>query len=89
MTVDVLDRSGAQLARVYQATGVRPSFRSLSDPVQVPEGGIIRITATYKNDTDATILPGPKWDGQEAFRLIAFHSGKPQPAEIAHWVFQR
>lgn len=89
MTVDVLDASGAQLARVYQVSGPRPPFAALATPVQVPQGGIIRITATYTNTTDATILPGPKWEGQEAFRLFAFHSGKPQPAEIAHWVFQR
>ncbi len=89
MTVDVLDAGGTQLARAYDTSGAIPRFVSLATPIPVPQGGIIRITTTYNNTGDTAIGAGARWDDQEAFRLIAFHSGKPQPGPIDHWVFQR
>jgi hypothetical protein len=80
MTVEVVDPMHGGANTIYSTAERIPEFAPFGTPILVPSTCQLRMTATYRNDSDQTVYAGTRWDGEEAFRMIAFYYAAPLPA---------
>jgi len=67
--------SQTSLGVIYQnATWSEPPFKVFDPPIVIQPGQLIRYTATYHNDSDSTIVFGPKVDLNEHCNLFLWFS---------------